>query len=59
MGAAFLAGVGAGVWKIGRRSPAAGGWSADSRPRLDPAARDAGYAGWSRAVERARGWAAP
>jgi len=58
MGAAFLAGVGAGVWKM---DTLAGRWRLERRftPAADSAARDAGYAGWSRAVERARGWAAP
>ncbi|HEY4910188.1 MAG TPA: glycerol kinase GlpK [Methylomirabilota bacterium] len=58
MGAAFLAGVGAGLWKI---DTLAGRWRLERRfaPSADPAARDAGYAGWCRAIERARGWAAP
>jgi glycerol kinase len=58
MGAAFLAGVGAGLWKI---DTLAGRWRLERRfaPSGDPAARAAGYAGWSRAIERARGWAAP
>ena len=58
MGAAFLAGVGAGLWKI---DTLAGRWRLERRfaPSADPAARAAGYAGWSRAIERARGWAAP
>jgi glycerol kinase len=58
MGAAFLAGVGAGVWKM---DTLAGRWRLERRfaPSADPGARAAGYAGWSRAIERARGWAAP
>ncbi|HUO65452.1 MAG TPA: glycerol kinase GlpK [Terriglobales bacterium] len=57
MGAAFLAGVGAGVWKM---DTLADRWRLERRftPAAGPATRDAGYAGWSRAVERARGWAA-
>jgi glycerol kinase len=63
MGAAFLAGVGAGMWKTGdlasrwrlerRFAPSA----ATSRP--DAGGREAGYAGWRRAVERCRDWAEP
>jgi glycerol kinase len=58
MGAAFLAGVGAGVWKM---DSLAGRWRLERRfaPSVDTEARAAGYAGWSRAIERARGWAAP
>ena len=58
-GAAFLAGLAAGVWKTpdelrGRR--AAG---ARYEPRMTRDASDALYAGWQRAVDRSRGWAAP
>jgi glycerol kinase len=58
MGAAFLAGVGAGLWKVDALS---GRWQLERRftPSADGAACEAGYAGWRRAVERARGWAAP
>jgi len=58
MGAAFLAGVGAGLWK---RSDLASRWRLDRRfaPSAATAGRAAGYAGWRRAVERARGWAEP
>jgi glycerol kinase len=58
MGAAFLAGVGAGLWKMG---DLAGRWRLERRftPSAVTAAREAGYAGWGRAVERARGWAEP
>jgi glycerol kinase len=58
MGAAFLAGVGAGVWKTG---DLAGRWRLERRfsPSAATAGREAGYAGWRRAVERARGWAEP
>jgi len=57
LGAAYAAGLSAGVWgsldrlreqwQVERTFEPA--WSADRR--------DAGYAGWRRAVERARGWA--
>jgi len=56
MGAAFLAGVGAGLWKV---EALAARWQLERRfaPSLESTARDAGYTGWLRAVERARGWA--
>ena len=58
MGAAFLAGVGAGIWKLDALSSR---WRLERRfaPSANPALRVAGYTGWQRAVERARGWAAP
>jgi glycerol kinase len=57
LGAAFLAGLGTGVWSS--REEVAGSWRLDHR--FEPAAgvRDDGsYARWTRAVERAKGWAA-
>ena len=56
LGAAYLAGVGAGLWtpaEAGRR------WALEREftPRMPAAARAGGYAGWKRAVERSRGWA--
>ncbi|MDP2700752.1 MAG: glycerol kinase GlpK, partial [Candidatus Rokubacteria bacterium] len=58
MGAAFLAGVGAGLWKTG---DLASRWRLERRfaPSAATTGRAAGYAGWRRAVERARGWAEP
>ena len=58
LGAAYLAGVGAGLWKsaeLARR------WRLDRQftPAMDEGRRSALYAGWRRAVERARGWAQP
>ena len=58
LGAAYLAGVGAGLWQpedLGAR------WRLDRRftPAASPTARDAAYRGWRRAVERARAWAEP
>jgi len=56
LGAAYLAGLGAGVWKtleeVGRR------WEVERRftPAMSPDMREVRYAGWRRAVERARGW---
>ncbi|HJV57134.1 MAG TPA: glycerol kinase GlpK [Methylomirabilota bacterium] len=58
LGAAYLAGVGAGLWKS---RDLGGRWKLERRftPAMPPAAREAGYAGWRRAVERARGWIEP
>ncbi len=58
MGAAFLAGVGAGLWTA---ADLAGRWRLERRFRPSPgsASRVAGYAGWRRAVERSRGWVEP
>jgi glycerol kinase len=57
MGAAFLAGVGAGRWTQDevRRL-----WREDRRyePSMSEDERDTRHAEWTRAVERARGWAA-
>ncbi len=59
LGAAYLAGLGAGVWA----SPAelATRWRAGRRvePGADPEDVAARRAGWSRALERARGWEQP
>ena len=58
LGAAYLAGVGAGLWKSGDLG---GRWKLEREftPTMSPAAREAGYVGWRRAVERARGWIEP
>ena len=54
LGAAFLAGLGTGVWSS--LDEIAATWRLDRR--FEPGARDeAGYARWCRAVERSRGWA--
>jgi glycerol kinase len=59
LGAAFLAGLGAGVWKtldaVAERHPV----DRTFTPRMDAAARTLRYDSWRRAVERARGWEAP
>ncbi|HYB41458.1 MAG TPA: glycerol kinase GlpK [Candidatus Methylomirabilis sp.] len=56
LGAAYLAGVGAGLWKTG---DLAGRWKLQRRfePSMAPPAREASYGGWRRAVDRSRGWA--
>jgi glycerol kinase len=58
LGAAYLAGLGVGLWT---REELASRWKLDRRftPAMTPAAREAAYAGWRRAVERSRGWATP
>ena len=56
LGAAFLAGLGTGVWSS--RQELADTWQLDRR--FEPAAGvrdDLGYARWTRAVERAKAWA--
>jgi glycerol kinase len=56
LGAAYLAGLGAGVWRslddVDRR------WGLERRfePRLDEPTRTARYDGWRRAVEKSKGW---
>ena len=56
LGAAYLAGVGAGLWKP---DELAGRWRLDRQftPAMDEGRRNALYGGWRRAVERSRGWA--
>jgi glycerol kinase len=56
LGAAYLAGVGAGLWKS---RELAGRWKLERRftPAMAEGARAAAYEGWRRAVERSRGWA--
>src|SRR4029077_5372473 len=58
LGAAYLAGVGAGLWKTGDLG---GRWKLERKftPAMSPGAREAGYVGWRRAVERSRGWIEP
>ncbi len=57
LGAAFLAGLGAGVWSS--TDDLRHSWRLDRRfePQRDRAAADADHARWRRAVERAKGWA--
>jgi glycerol kinase len=58
LGAAYLAGVGASLWKPGELGAR---WRLDRRftPTATPAARAAAYRGWRRAVDRARAWVEP
>ena len=58
LGAAYLAGIGAGGWTV---DEVASKWREAERfePRMGPDERDELLAGWARAVERARGWAEP
>ena len=57
LGAAYLAGLAVGYYK--NLGEIATNWSMDRRfkPAIKPAARKSLYAGWGRALERARGWA--
>src|SRR5688500_11229346 len=56
LGAAYLAGLGAGLWRSLDAVAARHAVERTFRPSADAAARSEGYAGWRRAVERARGW---
>jgi glycerol kinase len=57
MGAAYLAGLGVGFWKD--KEEIAAQWKVDRvfEPQMDASRREELYAGWKRAVERARRWA--
>ena len=55
LGAAFLAGLGTGVW--GSTDELRGTWALDRRFEPGPAREHDGYARWRSAVERAKGWA--
>ena len=56
-GAAFLAGLAVGVWHD--KDELLGFWKMDKlfTPDMENKKRDALYASWKRAVERAKGWA--
>jgi glycerol kinase len=58
LGAAYLAGIGAGAWTA---DEAASKWREAGRfePRMGADEREELLAGWARAVKRARGWAGP
>jgi glycerol kinase len=59
LGAAYLAGLGSGVWRsletLAQRTTIEHTFT----PAMDSATRAQRYAGWRRAVERARGWTHP
>jgi len=57
LGAAYLAGLAVGLWK--NTDELAKLWHAARtyEPQMLPDQRESLYAGWKRAVERARGWA--
>jgi glycerol kinase len=59
LGAAYLAGLGAGVWRSA--DDVGGRWALERRfePRLDESARATRYDGWRRAVEKSKGWLIP
>ena len=59
LGAAFLAGLGAGVWRSTDELARHRAIAARFEPAMGTAERDARYAGWLRAVDRSRGWATP
>jgi glycerol kinase len=56
LGAAFLAGLGAGLWRSLDALASRQAIERTFTPRLDPATRARRYAGWRRAVERSRHW---
>ena len=58
LGAAYLAGVGAGAWTL---EQVRGMWREAARyePAMTAAERERLLAGWTRALERSRGWVAP
>ncbi len=59
LGAAYLAGLSAGVWRDAEELRARRRVSARYEPRMSTAERDELYADWLRAVERSRAWARP
>jgi glycerol kinase len=58
LGAAYLAGLAVGYWSGLDEVAAQWQVGAEFQPAMPAEQRDALYAGWHRAVERARGWAA-
>ena len=58
LGAAYLAGIATGFWKD--RDDVTANWSEERRfrPQMATDRREEMYAGWQKAVERAKGWAA-
>jgi glycerol kinase len=58
LGAALLAGLGAGLWRSLDALAACQAVDRTFTPRMDAVTRARLYAGWQRAVERSRGWEA-
>jgi glycerol kinase len=56
LGAAYLAGLGAGVWRSLDALASRHAIDRTFTPTMDPVRRARGYDGWRRAVERARHW---
>src|SRR5215470_1850985 len=56
LGAAFLAGLGRGVWRSMDALASRQAIERTFTPRMDPATRAGRYEGWRRAVERSRHW---
>jgi glycerol kinase len=56
LGAAYLAGLAVGVWKDTAQLSRMWKAAKTYEPKMSADQRDALYAGWKRAVERARGW---
>ncbi|MBW3581799.1 MAG: glycerol kinase GlpK [Euryarchaeota archaeon] len=57
LGAAFLAGIGAGLWQGTDELEVVWQEAARYEPAMDEAERERRLAGWHRAVERTKGWA--
>jgi len=57
LGAAYLAGLATGFWRDERELAAHLQLGRRFEPSMDVARREELYAGWERAVERAKGWA--
>jgi glycerol kinase len=58
LGAAALAGLGAGVWRSLEAVAQRAAVERTFTPTMAPRERDLKYEGWRRAVERAKGWTA-
>ena len=56
LGSAYMAGLATGLWNS--LDELRDNWMVDRNfePQWDEERREAGYAGWERAVEKARGW---
>jgi glycerol kinase len=59
LGAAYLAGLATGFWKDEQELSAQIKIERRFEPMMDSSRREELYAGWLRAVERAKGWARP